>query len=134
MVVYPSTLQGIGVHSMWSIDCDVDHVAKWLRNIAMALISIPAIFGLFYHLVSGVKYGFRPGGVLIDIILALIILAVAAIAWRWGFIGGIILLFLGLSVFFLYLTQLEFGFWAFIYALPTGLPSLGAGCLFLVSW
>ena len=119
---------------MRSIDYNVDHVAKWLRNIAMALISISAIFWLVYSLVSSLNKGFGPGGVLFHITPGLIFLAGAAIAWQWGVIGGIFLIILGLFDFFLYLGKLGLGMWAFIYALPTGLPPFGAGCLFIMSW
>jgi len=119
---------------MGSIDYNVDHVAKWLRNIAMAVILISAIFWLFYSLASSVNKGFGPGGVLFHITPSLIFLASAAIAWQWGVIGGIILIILGLFGFFLYLAKLGLGLWVFIYALPTGLPPFGAGCLFLMSW
>ncbi len=119
---------------MGSIDYNVDHVAKWLRNIAMVVISISAILWLFYSLASSVNKGFGPGGVLFHITPGLIFLAGAAIAWQWGVIGGIILIILGLFGFFLYLAMLGLGLWAFIYALPTGLPPFGAGCLFLMSW
>ncbi len=119
---------------MGSIGYNGDHVAKWLRNIAMVVISISAILWLFYSLASSVNKGFGPGGVLFHITPGLIFLAGAAIAWQWGVIGGIILIILGLFGFFLYLAMLGLGLWAFIYALPTGLPPFGAGCLFLMSW
>jgi hypothetical protein len=123
-----------GGKNMGSIDYNVDYVAKWLRNIAMVVISISAIFWLFYSLVSSVNKGFGLGIVLFRIIPGLIFLVGAAIAWQWRFIGGIILIILGLFGFFLYLGKLGFGLWPFIYALPSGLPPFAAGCLFLMSW
>jgi hypothetical protein len=119
---------------MTSIEYDADHVAKWLRNIAMAVILISGIFWLLYSLVSSLNKEFGLGGVLFHISPGLIFLAGAAIAWQWGAVGGIVLIILGLFDFFLYLGKLGVGMWAFIYALPTGLPPLGSGCLFLISW
>jgi hypothetical protein len=119
---------------MTSIDYNADHVAKWLRSIAMAVILISAIFWLLYSLASSLNKGFGLGGVLFHITPGLIFFAGAAIAWQWGVVGGIILIILGLFDFFLYLAKLGVGMWAFIYALPTGLPPFGSGCLFLMSW
>ncbi len=119
---------------MGRIDYDIDHVAKCLRNIAMAVISISAIFWLFYSLASHLNKGLGLGGILFHMTPGLIFLACAAIAWHSGVIGGIILIVLALFGFLLYLGKLGFGLWPFIFALPTGLPPFAAGCLFLMSW
>jgi len=66
---------------MRSFDYNVDQVAKWLRNIVMAVMSISAIFWLFYSLASIVNKGLGPGGVLFRISPVLIFLASAAITW-----------------------------------------------------
>lgn len=153
IVVYPSIFQentrllslknlyailqkkGGGGKDIGTIDCNPDHVTKWLRNIGMAVISISGISWLFSSLASSANKGFGPGGVLFHVITpGLIFLAGAAVAWQWGVIGGIILIILGLFGFFLYLASLGLGLWAFIYALPTGLPPLVTGCLFIMSW
>jgi hypothetical protein len=119
---------------MKSFDYNVDRLAKWLRNIAMVIISISGIFWLLYGLVSGLSKKFGLGGILFEMSPGFLFLFVAAIAWQWGIIGGTILIMLGIIVFFLYISMIELNLLVFIYASPSGLPPIIAGCLFLISW
>ena len=116
---------------MSNIDYNIDEVTKWLRIIAVVITLISGFFSMFQGILSSKGLGL--GGVLFHMSPGFFLLFVAAIAWQWGIIGGAILIMLGIIVFFLYLSMLELNLLVFIYALPSGLPPIVAGCLFIIS-
>lgn len=116
---------------MSNIDYNIDQVTKWLRIIAVVITLISGFFSMFQGILSSKGLGL--GGVLFHMSPGFFLLFVAAIAWQWGIIGGAILIMLGIIVFFLYLSMLELNLLVFIYALPSGLPPIVAGCLFIIS-
>jgi hypothetical protein len=116
---------------MSNIDYTIDEVTKWLRIIAVVITSISGFFSMFQSILSSKGLGL--GGVLFHTLPGFFLLFVAAIAWQWGIIGGAILIMLGIIVFFLYLSMVELNLLVFIYALPSGLPPIVAGCLFIIS-
>ena len=115
---------------MSNIDYNIDQVTKWLRIIAVVIILISGFFSMFQGILSSKGLGL--GGVLFHMSPGFFLLFVAAIAWQWGIIGGAILIMLGLIVFFLYLSMVELNLLVFLYALPSGLPPIVAGCLFII--
>jgi hypothetical protein len=127
--IFPETRRG--AKDMRSIDSNVDHVAKWLRIIAVVITLITGFFSIFQGILS--SRGLGLGGVLFHMSPGFFLLFVAAIAWQWGIIGGAMLIILGIIVFFLYLSMVESNLLVFIYALPSGLPPIVAGCLFIIS-
>jgi hypothetical protein len=116
---------------MSNIDYNIDEVTKWLRIIAVVITLISGFFSMFQGILS--SRGLGLGGVLFHMSPGFFLLFVAAIAWQWGIIGGAILIMLGIIVFFLYLSMVELNLLVFIYALPSGLPPIVAGCLFIIS-
>ena len=116
---------------MSNIDYNIDEVTKWLRIIAVVITLISGFFSMFQGILSSKGLGL--GGVLFHMSPGFFLLFVAAIAWQWGIIGGAILIMLGIIVFFLYISMLELNLLVFIYALPSGLPPIVAGCLFIIS-
>ena len=116
---------------MSNIDYNIDEVTKWLRIIAVVITLISGFFSMYQGILSSKGLGL--GGVLFHMSPGFFLLFVAAIAWQWGIIGGAILIMLGIIVFFLYLSMLELNLLVFIYALPSGLPPIVAGCLFIIS-
>jgi len=118
-----------------SINYNSNQTARILRIVAMAIILISAIFFMFFGLLTKLNQGLGLGGILFGMAVpGLIFLIGAIIAWYWGLIGGIALILLGLFAFFLYSAMLGYEILAFIYALPSSLPPLAAGSLFIVSW
>ena len=115
---------------MSNIDYNIDQVTKWLRIIAVVITLLSGFFSMFQGILSSKGLGL--GGVLFHMSPGFFLLFVAAIAWQWGIIGGAILIMLGIIVFFLYLSMLELNLLVFIYALPSGLPPIVAGCLFII--
>ena len=116
---------------MSNIDYNIDQVTKWLRIIAVVITLLSGFFSMFQGILSSKGLGL--GGVLFHMSPGFFLLFVAAIAWQWGIIGGAILIMLGIIVFFLYLSMLELNLLVLIYALPSGLPPIVAGCLFIIS-
>jgi hypothetical protein len=116
---------------MSNIHYHIDEVTKWLRSIAVVITLISGFSSMFQGILSSKGLGL--GGVLFHTSPGFLLLFVAAIAWEWGIIGGAILIMLGIIVFFLYLSMIQLNLLVFIYALPSGLPPVVAGCLFIIS-
>jgi hypothetical protein len=93
------------------------------------------IFAVFVSLfaldVFGEKLGFWQTllALLIHLIPTYIILVILALAWRWEWIGS--LLFVGLGVFYIFMTNARFPLAA--YFLMSG-PLFVIGFLFLLNW
>jgi hypothetical protein len=121
---------------MAKVDSTGDRIAKWMRGIAVVLALSWAGFWTFFGIASGIAERVSPVGVLYHSIFpGLIFLVSAIVAWRWGFIGGILLIVESLLVFVAY--PIMFGqmpLLIMVFTLLTlALPPLIAGLLFLVS-
>ena len=103
---------------------------KPLRYVARTLALIWAVWWLFFGLASGAGEGFK--GLLANAPNALPALAFCvcvAVAWRWDFAGGVLLLLCGLTALYALRTSEHLSFMLLIMVLP---PAV-AGSLFILS-
>jgi hypothetical protein len=113
-----------------------DRVTKWMRYCARALALIWAGWWTFFGLASGLGEGLDLVGVLIHTAFpGLVFLSVAALAWRWLAMGGIVLLLVGVLTFIMFPGTMRFPFPTRMLMLLTfHLPPLVASFLSLASW
>ena len=107
--------------------------AKWLRRLARGIGSVPAAFWLFIGIASAIgndepltwESYFIAGFTVTAVILTIV-------AWRREKVGGILLIIFGLL--FSTFAYFSAGHNKWIAVLPSGVPFLIAGVLFLASW
>ncbi|MGQ9672750.1 MAG: DUF7670 domain-containing protein [Candidatus Aminicenantales bacterium] len=114
---------------------------KWMSVSGRILTVIWAAFWIFFFIGSAIsgwsEYGVTLSGVLGPIFILVMLLGCIYLAWRRELVAGILLTLIGLRILIGY--PLKFGH---RFAPSTvlsgmgllGLPPLGAGILFLISW
>lgn len=109
---------------------------KWMRIVAVVLALLWAVWWIYFGVASGMSEGMTPGGILLHgAVPGIVFLAAAAIAWRWMFPGGIVLLILGLIVLVGYPIAFSGRFPAatvFAVLLTMALPPIVSGILLIL--
>lgn len=100
----------------------------WVRYTARTVSTLWGGWWTFFGLASGIGEGLEPLGILIHTLIpGLVFLASAAIAWRWGRVGGVVLILEGLfTLVYFPFAMTAPGF------LTLSLPAIAAGILFAV--